>query len=745
MALMIVIGLALTLTFFTVIRRLERAEKQADFDYASSHVVEAIRQATERIEMTHEIVRADFNGSPNGVSREEFALCCEPCLAHVPSLKVLQWAPRISAADRKAFEQRARREGSAEYRIIEPNAQGKTVPAQQRDEYFPIWYASSKSGFQAQFGWDFAANPVLRQAIEKCRDTGRFVISEGIDLGNIGIDGTVLQTFMPVYRNPQDVHTISQRRANFEGVLVGLCRADDLTHNALNYTRGPQGVDLVLFDEPMSSEPQWLASHHSRTRFAPKDARAREAKHDPGGIGHVESLSFGGRKWSLVCTPAPYFFASHESWRSWTALVIGLLVTGVSGAYTLSLTTRTERIQRIVDERTAELRKKDDQLRQSQKLEAVGSLAGGIAHEFNNLLQAIGGYTRCAMEELRPEQQPYQDLENVIEAADRAATLTRQLLSFSRRETVERKRLDANQMVGDLSKMLRRLLGEQVQLKVLLGKDVGPVLADAGSFQQVLLNLCLNARDAMPGGGEIVIRTEGMVVGPDFASLYTDLKPGRYVRLSVSDTGHGMSPEVRERIFEPFFTTKPIGKGTGLGLSMVYGIVLQHEGAIHVYSEPDHGTTFKIYLPVLVEPEDEAADARSPERIGGHETILVAEDDPMVREITQRILQRSGYTVLAASDGEKALALFNAHREDIALVILDAIMPRLTGHEVYLRIKEKYPETRVIFCSGYDPETAQSNLLVDGRVRLVEKPYDPDVLLRTVREVLDVEELCPTS
>jgi CheY-like chemotaxis protein len=206
-----------------------------------------------------------------------------------------------------------------------------------------------------------------------------------------------------------------------------------------------------------------------------------------------------------------------------------------------------------------------------------------------------------------------------------------------------------------------------------------------------------------------------------------------------------MSPEVRERIFEPFFTTKPIGKGTGLGLSMVYGIVLQHEGAIHVYSEPDHGTTFKIYLPVLVEPEDEAADARSPERIGGHETILVAEDDPMVREITQRILQRSGYTVLAASDGEKALALFNAHREDIALVILDAIMPRLTGHEVYLRIKEKYPETRVIFCSGYDPETAQSNLLVDGRVRLVEKPYDPDVLLRTVREVLDVEELCPTS
>jgi len=733
-------SLGLTIGLFVVMRQWEGSEKQAEFDYASKHYVEAIRQAIERIELTHEAIRQNYYGSP-GVSRKEFSLCAEPFLARVPSLKVLQWAPRVPGADRGDFEERVQREGWPKYRIIEPDSRGQLVPAEPRDEYFPIWYAATKSGFKVRFGWDFGANPVLRKAIEKCRDTGKFVVSEPIDLSNIGINHPLVQTFLPVYRDFQSVRTVEDRRTRLEGLLVGLCQVDDLVEYALSYVTGPQGIDVEFLDESLPAGQRVLHYHASRTR-QPGD-QTDELNPEPAGIHYTAALAFGGQRWSLVCTPAPDFFPAHAGWRSWTILAIGLVVTWLSASYIFSATTRTQRIQRLVDQRTVELRKKDDQLRQSQKLEAVGALAGGIAHEFNNLLQAIGGYTRYAMEELKPEDQPYKDLESVLQAADRAATLTRQLLSFSRRQSVERKNLDANQMVADLAKMLRPLLGEQIQLKLLPGEDVGIVFADPGSFQQVLINLCLNARDAMPSGGDIVVKTERVNVAPAFAELYADLKPGRYVELSVADTGHGMTAETLQHIFEPFFTTKPVGQGTGLGLPTVYGIVQQHEGAVHVYSEPSRGTTFKIYLPAVETADEASSRATILSVAGGPETILLAEDDPMVCDIARRILVNGGYTVLTAADGEEALDVFRAHRREISLVLLDAVMPKLTGPEAYRRLKDEYPEARVVFCSGYDPETAQSNFIVNERLRLVEKPYNPETLLRTVREVLDAEELCP--
>ena len=302
-------------------------------------------------------------------------------------------------------------------------------------------------------------------------------------------------------------------------------------------------------------------------------------------------------------------------------------------------------------------------------------------------------------------------------------------MSFSRRQTVERKNLDANQMVADVTKMLRPLLGESIQMKVILGQDVGIIFADGGSFQQVLLNLCLNARDAMPSGGEIMVKTKTTSVTPEFAELYTDLKPGRYVELSVADTGQGMPSSVREHIFEPFFTTKPVGKGTGLGLSVVYGIIQQHEGTIHVYSEPNHGTEFKIYLPTVEASVDAPVAGPALSSFGGSETILVAEDDPMVRDIARRILDKAGYKVLLAADGDEAIEMFRAHRDEIAVVLLDAIMPKVSGHDAYHCIKHDCPDARVIFCSGYDPETAQSQFVADENLRLVQKPYDPGTLL----------------
>ena len=383
------------------------------------------------------------------------------------------------------------------------------------------------------------------------------------------------------------------------------------------------------------------------------------------------------------------------------------------------------------------LRKKGEELRQSQKLEAVGQLAGGIAHEFNNLLQAITGYSGYAMEGLSPKDRRYRDLQQVRKAADRAAALTRQLLGFGRRKMLERKNLDVNSMVVDLGTMVRPTIGERIELDLTLGENVGTVLADPGELQQVLLNLCLNARDAMPSGGKLLIRTANVVLRTAIRTSAADVDPGRYAVVSVTDTGWGMPSEVKERIFEPFFTTKEVGQGTGLGLATAYGIVEQHGGTIHVYSEPGRGTTFKVYLPTVEAAAVDDADAERMDVPGGTETILVAEDEPMVRDFAVRVLREAGYRVLHASNGEEAMRVYQDHRNSIALLLLDAVMPGLSGHQVYDRVKADNQAVKVVFCTGYDPKTARSSLIKQENLRLIQKPFDPDSLLCTVRVVLD--------
>jgi len=386
-----------------------------------------------------------------------------------------------------------------------------------------------------------------------------------------------------------------------------------------------------------------------------------------------------------------------------------------------------------------QLRQKQEELRQSQKLEAVGQLAGGIAHEFNNLLQAIRGYTQFAKEGLSAEEARYQDLEQVCKATDRAAALTRQLLGFGRRQILERKNVNANDVLADLTKMIRPVIGEHIEQELKLDGDVGTVHADPGELQQAMLNLCLNARDAMPSGGMLLIRTQKIVVAEPIAASEGTVSPGTYAVLSVTDTGCGMTPEIKERIFEPFFTTKEVGKGTGLGLATVYGIVRQHGGTIHLYSEPGQGTTFKIYLPTIDTTPDTAEAGHAASVVGGTETILVAEDEPVVREITVRVLEQAGYRVLEACDGEETLRIFDENREDVELLLLDAVMPKLSGREVFQEIKARMPAVKAVFCTGYDPETAQYCSIAQENVRLIQKPIDSAGLLRSVREVLDAD------
>ncbi len=380
------------------------------------------------------------------------------------------------------------------------------------------------------------------------------------------------------------------------------------------------------------------------------------------------------------------------------------------------------------------------QVRQSSKMEAIGQLAGGVAHDFNNLLTVINGYSQFIMRRIAPDDPLRRDLEEIRTAGERAARLTRQLLAFSRRQNLELRVININEVIEGMCSMLSRVLGEDITLDLSLAEDVGLTKADAGQVEQIILNLAVNARDAMPTGGVLIVETANANLDEEYAASHLGLAPGRYVRLVVSDTGCGISPEAREHLFEPFHTTKDPGKGTGLGLATVYGIVKQFGGEIYVYSEPGHGAVFKIYLPrtdsVPATSEERAAEGAE-ELPLGHETILVVEDKPEVRLFAVRVLERLGYRVLEASHGNEALGVMSAYQGPVDLVLTDVIMPEMSGVDLVARLHELRSGFGTLFTSGYtDHAIVHQGVLTPG-TSFIEKPFSVEGLARMVRSVLD--------
>jgi PAS domain S-box-containing protein len=384
------------------------------------------------------------------------------------------------------------------------------------------------------------------------------------------------------------------------------------------------------------------------------------------------------------------------------------------------------------------LRELEDQLRQSQKLEAIGQLAGGVAHDFNNLLTAISGHSDMCLRRLAPEDPIFRRIEQIKKAGDRAAALTRQLLAFSRKQILQPKVLQLNDIVVDMNKMLRRLIGEDIDLMMGLGVDLGHVKADPNQIEQVLMNLAVNARDAMPKGGKLTIETSNVQVGEEFASHHISVPRGDYVLLAVSDTGSGMDAATQARIFEPFFTTKEVGKGTGLGLATVYGIVKQSGGTVWVYSEVGHGTTFKIYLP-SVRRSERALPLSQPEQelTQGSETILLVEDEEVVRDMASEILRETGYQVLEASNGKKAIELSSRYSGEIHLMLTDVVMPQMSGRELAEQLLTKRPEMNVLFMSGYTDDAIVHHGVLDEGTAFIAKPFSPEALTHKVRETID--------
>ncbi|MFH1672234.1 MAG: response regulator [Pseudomonadota bacterium] len=385
-----------------------------------------------------------------------------------------------------------------------------------------------------------------------------------------------------------------------------------------------------------------------------------------------------------------------------------------------------------------EKRKLEDQLRQSQKMEAIGQLAGGIAHDFNNILTAIIGYSNLLQMKMSEDDPLRADIDQILSSCHRAAHLTQSLLAFSRRQIIHPKPVRLNEIVERVSKLLLRLIGEDVVLKTMLADKDLTIMADSGQIEQVLMNLATNARDAMPEGGILSIGTELVNLDDMFIKMHGhNIKPGMYSLLSVTDTGAGMDEPTRKRIFEPFFTTKKLGRGTGLGLSIIYGIVRQHNGIVNVYSEPGKGTKFKIYLPMIVSVIEEIEEGALPPPRGGTETLLVAEDDKEVRGLMKVVLDRFGYKVIEAVDGEEAITKFKENKDKIDIAILDVVMPKKDGKAAYEEMKKLRPELKAIFSSGYGADIIDNKGILKEGVTFIRKPISPNDLLRKVREVLD--------
>ena len=409
-------------------------------------------------------------------------------------------------------------------------------------------------------------------------------------------------------------------------------------------------------------------------------------------------------------------------------------------------------LERRIEERTSELKNQiagreraesalahtAEQLRHAQKMEAIGRLAGGVAHDFNNLLSVIQSASSLALSSLGDREEVHADLREIQLAAERAGRLTGQLLAFGRRQLLEARIVDLNEIIAGIRQMLVRMIGEDIELRHVSGSALRKVRVDVGQLEQVILNLVVNARDAMPRGGRLTLETSNVDFDDEYAETHPEVTAGPHVMLAVSDTGIGMDRATQERIFEPFFTTKEQGKGTGLGLSTVFGIVKQSGGSIFVYSEPGRGATFKIYLP-RAEERRAGSDARMPavQAPATGETVLVAEDDDQVRAVVRRVLGRAGYRVIEARSGGEALALAERHGDAIDLLVTDVVMPEMGGPELGAALKSRRPKLRLLYMSGYTDDSVLRHGILEGEVTFMQKPLTPDLLLRKVREALD--------
>lgn len=691
-------------------------------------------------------------------AKEIFSQMAKDAQGSFPGLAGLGWAVASPFSELQQIEQAGAFLVSPNYKIREVNSDGGLSDVTERAEHFPVFYIEPLENNEIALGIDLAASSVSRNAIIEARDTGNTVSTPPIEWIRSQTGQLGFLVFDAVYKTDMPTTTLEEKKDNLYAFSFSVILIDDMLNSSLRGLK-EEGLEFFVFaqsdEEALNSDalkPVFSSNGNPDTFTEIRSAALLT------GLQWKSNVDVMGRSWSLRCFPDAGVIEQYRTPGPALAFLIGLLLTLSLFLYLTRTAGRTSQIQALVEARTQELtlsnedleremasridadkyrRQLESQLIQTQKMDSIGQLAGGVAHDFNNLLQAIMGYGDLAMDKVPPDSPAHQDIEQIMEAGDRAKTLVGQLLAFGRRQVLEMSEINLDTVIADLVKMLQRVIGEHITLDFQFTTSLDNIRADKGQIEQIFMNLCVNARDAMDGEGTLTIKTQNIMIDQEFCKANAWANPGRFVKLSVMDTGHGISKEVQQQIFEPFFTTKDVGKGTGLGLSTVFGIIRQHNGMIQVESEVGAGTTFTIYLPAMETTVPESTIIKTTPAQGGHETILLADDDKSVRDVAKAMLSESGYKVLCASDGEEAIQVFDQHADDIELALLDVVMPKLGGNAVGEHILKHHPAISILFSSGYSKDELHTDFVLDEGMNLIQKPYHRDELLKRIREIFD--------
>jgi signal transduction histidine kinase/ActR/RegA family two-component response regulator len=654
-------------------------------------------------------------------------------------VNAMQWAPRVKREEIAAFEQRARAMGLKDYRVFDVTPEFQRTELGDRPEYFPVLFDERPKEGRRVFGLALGKHDPRRIPMEKARDEGAVTGTAPVRPIGPAATGLVYLLFWPVYDTIDVPATMDGRRAHLRGYAVGNYDLAALIDAALRNT--PEPIETLYFSvgggahqhDPAASAD---AVYTLATRHVDVRGEAPLVTEEPA-FRMTRDFNVFGQHWDLTFDYSADAVASLRSSSSWVWLLAGLLTTATLVLYLVREAGRTREIEALVESRTAELQRTSEQLHQAQKMEAIGNLTGGMAHDFNNLLSVVIGNLDLLQDRVRNDREAMALSEAALQASVRGAELTRQLLAFARRQPLAPSAIDVNELVIGMTRLLERILEENIEVVLNTGEDIWPVLIDPAQLSAAIANLATNARDAMPKGGRLTIETKNTHLDADYAALNREVEPGDYVLLEVSDTGTGMSAETLSQVFEPFFTTKEVGRGTGLGLSMVFGFVKQSRGHIKIYSELGHGTIVRLYLPRAAQgPVAAAPAAEAKPAHAATESILVVEDDGDVRRIVTRQIAELGYAVIEARSPKEALALLEDPKVKIDLLFTDLVMPGgMNGHELARMAIAERPGLKALFTSGYSDSSLRGGERLRDDEHFLSKPYRKQDLARKLQEI----------
>ncbi|HWA47109.1 MAG TPA: CHASE domain-containing protein [Dongiaceae bacterium] len=654
-------------------------------------------------------------------------------LSHINSL---QWAPRVKQKDVFGFEAGARALGLKDYRMSDISADFKRQPLMDRPEYFPVLFEARFNDNLSTLGIALGRLDDRRIPMERARDMG--VLSATKPVRPIAPTGSELVyiVYWPVYDSLDVPDTVEDRRARLRGYATGNYDLIAMLNAAIADT--PEMVETLRF--AVSHEHQDDSLGAAVAYYSPTARRVEigvPSDDAPPALRVAREFVVFDQHWDLTYDFSPQVVGELRSRAAWVWLVSGLLLTAWLVAYLGRLGIRRRQVEAIVEARTRELKRTSEQLHQAQKMEAIGNMTGGMAHDFNNLLAVVIGNLDLLNDRIGDDAEGKVLVEEALQASERGAELTRQLLAFARRQPLAPKIVAVNELVVGMTRLLERILEEHIEVVLITAPDVWPVMIDSAQLSTAIANLATNARDAMPKGGRLTIETKNTELDADYAAANPEAVPGEYVLLEVSDTGIGMSPEILAQVFEPFFTTKEIGQGTGLGLSMVFGFVKQSQGHIKIYSEVGHGTIVRIYLPRAAEVGTlPTASVPTHIDVPRDESILVVEDNDGVRNVVSKQLRELGYKVIEADRPQRALELLADPQLHVDLLFTDLVMPDMNGAELAEAALKLRPELKLLFTSGYSGSALLNDARLKDRGLFLSKPYRKQDLARKLHEIL---------